>query len=214
MDVTINDKFWYEDINVLLKPERLIEFIPLSDHTYEEWLNSTVRFSIYASILFYVFKREWIMLMFPFITMCLTYFFYYRNMDYYDPNDDEHFPCQRPTKENPMMNVLISDIGYRPRRKAACDFNHVKKDIKKNLNYSRYTNEFDLLADDVRERHWVTQPITTIPNNQHDFANWLYRVKEDTCKTNPRHCDVPHDIRFDRDFEVKNWINKLQDEKY
>ena len=209
MDVTITDKFWYEDIDVLMNKERLIEFIPLPDHTEEEWLNSTVRFSMYASTLFYVFKRYWEMIAFPFITMCLTYFFYYRNREYDEEDSDDNFSCQRPTKDNPLMNVMISDIGYNPLRKKACDVNHVKNDMKTFLNKSRYTNAFDLLADDVRERIYVTNPITTIPNNQHDFANWLYKEPHDTCKTNPRNCRVTYDLRYDRDEVRKTWTNNL-----
>ena len=40
MDVIVNDKFWYEDPGILLNEDRVIEFIPLGDHTTEEMLNS------------------------------------------------------------------------------------------------------------------------------------------------------------------------------
>jgi hypothetical protein len=208
MEVVVNDKFWFEDPSILYNKNRLIEFIPLNDHTYEEWLNSILRFSIYASILFYIFKREWVLLMFPYITACLTYYFYYRNKEYIDINDDEHFPCYRPNKENPLMNLLVSDYGYNQDRKPACDTRHVKKDIQKYINRNRYTNSFDVLADDFRERAYYTTPITTIPNNQHDFANWLYK-NGDTCKTNTDHCFRDDDIRHDREPVTKNWINSL-----
>jgi len=206
MDVVINDEFWYEDPSVLLKKERLIEFIPLENHTYEEWLNSTVRFSMYISVLFYIFEREYVLFMIPFIAGCLTYFFYYRNKEYYDKNDDEQYPCQRPTKDNPMMNLTIADYGYNTNKKKACDINHVKDDVKKYLNRTRYTNAFDVLTDDVREREYYTMPNTENPNNQHDFANWLYKT-DDTCKTNIRNCNVPHDIRSDRDWVTRNYIS-------
>ena len=147
--------------------------------------------------------------MFPFITLCLTYFFYYKNKEYIDPTDDDNFPCYRPNKDNPLMNVLVSDIGYNPERKKACDIKHVKNDIQKYINRSRYTNAFDILADDSRERQFYTTAITTVPNNQHDYANWLYKDKQDTCKTNPRFCDVPHDIRHDRSWVTKTWTNHL-----
>lgn len=198
MDVIVNDKFWYEDPGILLNEDRVIEFIPLGDHTTEEMLNSIVRFSIYISILLYVFKRKWLMFLLPVFVCAVTFYIYYRNRKYYEEKDDDHFPCMRPSENNPLMNILVTDYGENQDRKKACDAFHVKKDIQKYVNRTRYSNAFDVLADDFRERPYYTTAITTIPNNQEDFANWLYKEK-DTCKTNLRYCTVPHDIRNDRE---------------
>lgn len=198
MDIIINDKFWFEDPNILFNENRLVEFIPLSDHTKEELLNSILRFSFYISILIYVFKRKLLMFLFPIFTAATTFFIYYRNKKYSDPKGDEDFPCLRPSENNPLMNILVSDYGQNQDRKKACDVFHVKKDIQKYVNRTRYTNSFDVLAEDYRERPYYTTAITTIPNNQEDFANWLYKEK-DTCKTNIRYCSVPNDIRSDRE---------------
>jgi hypothetical protein len=102
------------------------------------------------------------------------------------------------------MNVLVSDYGTNINKKKACDVFHVKKDIQKYINKGLYTNAFDILADDFRERPYYTTPITTIPNNQENFANWLYKEK-DTCKTNIRYCYTPDDIRNDREKVTKYW---------
>jgi len=194
----MNDKFWFEDPNILFNQDRLIEFIPLPDHTIEEILNSILRFSFYLTILMYVFKRKWLTFLLPIFTAAITFFIYYRNKKYFDPKDDDHFPCQRPSSDNPLMNVLVSDYGYNQDRKKACDAFHVKKDIQKYVNRTRYSNAFDVLAEDYRERPYYTTAITTIPNNQEDFANWLYKEK-DTCKTNIRYCHPFDDIRSDRE---------------
>lgn len=203
MDVIINDKFWFEDPNILFKNDRLIEFIPLPDHTTEEILNSVVRFSVYITILLYVFKRVWMTFLLPIFVGATTFYIYYRNKEYSEPKDDDNFPCQRPSENNPLMNVLVSDYGYNQDRKKACDVFHVKKDIQKYVNRTRYSNAFDVLAEDYRERPYYTTAITTIPNDQEGFANWLYKEK-DTCKTNLRYCYVPHDIRNDRE-KVTNY---------
>lgn len=202
MDVIINDKFWYEDTSLIFKNDRLIEFIPLPDHTIEEILNSIFRFSIYITVLIYVFKRILMIFLFPIFTAAITFYIYYRNKDYIDPKDDSNFHCQRPSSDNPLMNVSINDYGYNQDRKKACDAFHVKKDIQKYVNRTRYSNAFDVLADEFRERPYYTTAITTIPNKQEDFANWLYKEK-DTCKTNIGYCHVPQDIRNDRDDEDK-----------
>jgi len=202
MDVVINDKFWYEDINIIFNQNRLIEFIPLPDHTREEMLNSILRFSIYISVLMFIFKKTWLMFLLPVFASAITFYIYYKNKEYSDPKDDENFPCLRPSENNPLMNILVSDYGYNQDRKKACDVFHVKKDIQKNINRTRYRDSFNLLENDFSERPYYTTAITTIPNNQEDFANWLYKEK-DTCKTNLRYCNVPHDIRNDRDDIVK-----------
>ena len=203
MDVIIDDKFWFEDPSIIFNENRLIEFIPLSDHSTEEILNSILRFSIYITILMFVFKKDWLMFLLPIFTGAVTFYIYYRNKDYSNPTDDDNFPCQRPTPNNPLMNVLVSDYGYDQDRKKACDVFHVKKDIQKYINRTRYSNAFDVLADDYRERPYYTTAITTIPNKQEDFADWLYKEK-DTCKTNIRYCYVPQDIRSDREKITNN----------
>jgi hypothetical protein len=197
MDVIMNDKFWFEDPNILFNQTRLVEFIPLPDHTIEELLNSIFRFSIYISILMYVFKRRILMFLLPVFVSAVTFYVYYRNKEYIDPKDDNSFPCLRPSSTNPLMNILVSDYGDNQDRKKACDSFHVKKDIQKYINRTRYRNSFDVLEDEFSERPYYTTAITTIPNNQEDFANWLYKEK-DTCKTNIRYCYAPHDIRNDR----------------
>jgi len=199
MEVQQDDKFWFEDPWILIKENRLVEFIPLSDHTIEEGLNSIVRFSFYIAILLFVFKRHKTTLFLPIFALTVTFFIYYINKDYKNPNDELHFPCQRPSETNPLMNTLVTDYMDRPNKKSACDVFHVKKDIAKYLNKNSYKNAFDVLTDDFRERPFYTMPNTTIPNKQHDFADWLYKEK-DTCKTNIRNCYVSRDIRQDRDF--------------
>lgn len=201
MDVKINDKFWYEDINILFDKQRLIEFIPLKDHTIEELLNAIVRFSVYITILMYIFKRYILLILLPIFTLGITFYIYYKNKKYIDINSDEQFPCYKPTEMNPLMNILISDYGYNNDRKKACPVEHVKKDIQKYINRTLYKNSFDILSDDFQERQYYTMPITTIPNDQEDFANWLYK-EEDTCKTNMINCKIDEDLRQERESVV------------
>ena len=46
----INDKFWYEDPNILFAFNRLTEFFPTPDMTVYEKLNSVTRLAFYVSI--------------------------------------------------------------------------------------------------------------------------------------------------------------------
>jgi hypothetical protein len=97
-----------------------------------------------------------------------------------------------------MMNVMLEDIHLQPPKKEACDVNHVNTTMDDILDKSAYTNSFDVLGDEFRNRHFYTMPNTTVPNKQGDFGDWLYKIK-DTCKTNPEYCNVDEDIRQERD---------------
>ena len=45
------------------------------------------------------------------------------------------------------------------------------------------------------QRQFYTTPNTRIPNNQIEFAEWLYKAPE-TCKENNEHCLRYNDIRY------------------
>lgn len=199
MGIVVEDLFWYEDSSVIFHKDRLVEFIPMEDHTYEEWLNASLRFSFYTAILIFIFSRNYTLLVtIPIMAACGTFFCYYRNKEYVDPFDDDQFPCTRPTNHNPMMNVMLDDIHMNPPKKEACDVNHMNKEMDKLLEKSVYKNAFDVMGDEFRNRHFFTMPNTTVPNKQTDFGDWLYKTP-DTCKTNPEYCKVDEDIRQERD---------------
>lgn len=98
--------------------------------------------------------------------------------------------CVAPTRDNPFMNVLTTDYITRPNRGEACD-------IQKPCVAARAEKMFDSAgtglvrdSDDVfhrntSSRQFVTNPSTSIPNDQSSFASWLYGG-EPTCKGNDR----------------------------
>ena len=91
--------------------------------------------------------------------------------------------CQKPTLDNPMGNVLLSDIHDNPNRPPACDFQHVKGDIMKYLNNTiphdagRSRSSLPEYQRNAAARQFVTQPVSTVPGAQTDFAEWLYGEK-------------------------------------
>lgn len=199
MDIVTRDPFWAEDPSILFHKDRVIEFLPVSDHTEEEFYNAFVRFSLYAGVLIFIFSRNYLLLgTLPFMVACCTFYCYYRTKEYTNPYDDELFPCTRPTTQNPVMNVMLDDIHANPPKKKACDVNHVGKKIDEILDKTVYKNSFDIMGDEFRNRHFYTMPNSTVPNDQTDFGEWLYKIP-DTCKTNVDSCRVPEDIRQERD---------------
>jgi hypothetical protein len=198
MEILIKDKFWLQNPSILYQRNRLVEFIPLKDFTLEETLNSLMRFSIYSTLLMFIFFDEWRLLLFPFFMSGITIYFYYSHRDYYTFDREPVTLCHETNANNPMMNLLVTDYAYDPDRKEACDYKHATQEIRQNLDNGRYQNNFDILDTDAYERQWYTMPSTTIPNDQESFANWLYK-EQDTCKTNIESCKVNDDIRSDRE---------------
>jgi len=95
----------------------------------------------------------------------------------------------KPTPENPIMNVLLPEIHYNPNRKGGApafnptvetDINKaVKKFISKsfgdkNIHKKLFSNIGDDMMFDKSMRQWYTTANTTIPNDQNGFAQFAY----------------------------------------
>jgi hypothetical protein len=91
--------------------------------------------------------------------------------------------CQKPSEHNPFMNVLMSDYALNPEKKKACNItkSNIKKVAKKHFDKNLYRSVSDIFGKEASDRQWITNPITTIPNDQEGFARWCYDTKK-TCK--------------------------------
>lgn len=199
----ISDLFWYQNPNILIQLDRLNEFFPHNDMTLYEKLNSMVRFAIYFALLVFAFKRSTRMFLFPLFVAGLTLYLF--KNDYKEEKEgmkivgDKYDKCQKPSDENPFMNVLISDYTENPEKKPACNVNdkNIKEEIKEKFEKNLYRNTVDIWGRNNSQREYYTMPNTTIPNDQINFANWLYKTPA-TCKELTRHCNTEIDLRHNR----------------
>lgn len=189
------EKIWYKDIRHLFTNENFDKFFPTKDMTFAEQLNSMVRFSIYFAIVAYVLRHDSAVFMVPLFVGLFTFVIYTFDTQnkqqenlYLDDRNWYKTPhsgkvCQRPTENNPFMNVLISDYVLNPERKAACDVTktNIKSKTKKYFDKNLYRSVSDIFGKEASDRQWVTNPITTIPNDQDGFARWCYETPK-TCK--------------------------------
>ena len=53
--------------------------------------------------------------------------------------------------------------------------------LEKHFNTDLYRDSTDLFDTKNAQRIWYTTPVTSIPNDQESFANWLYKTPP-TCK--------------------------------
>lgn len=206
------DRFWYDDPSILLNFSRLDEFFPTRDMTIEEQLNSSVRLSIYISFVMYIYTFNANYLYITIITLIFTYMIY-KNSDNTvtkEQYSNSESTIVTPTIDNPLMNVLPEDYVKNPKREAISKLNNYKnKDIddqiREKLNYNLYTDSSDIYGRNTSHRQFYTTPVTTIPNEQGKFANWLYKTPP-TCKEgNGLQC-IQNNFEHLKDSNIRNGI--------
>jgi hypothetical protein len=92
---------------------------------------------------------------------------------------------------NPFNNVLLNEIAYAPTRPAAPDVTTPEARIKLDdfFRVQWYSDPTDVFGRSQSQREFVTQPSTTIPNDQGSYQDWLYKIPGKTCKEgNPAAC--------------------------
>jgi len=89
-----------------------------------------------------------------------------------------------PTVKNPFHNVLVSEIKDYPLRPGAPDVTSLKSKIALDeyFRVNWYNDPTDIFGKSQSQRMFVTQPSTTIPNDQESYQNWLYKIEGKTCK--------------------------------
>jgi len=93
-----------------------------------------------------------------------------------------------PTARNPFMNVLLDEYKYNPRRPEAVSVGNeaVKQTLDDYFRVQWFSDPTDVYGKNQSQRQFVTQPSTSIPNDQGSFANWLYKIPGKTCKEGGR----------------------------
>ena len=103
--------------------------------------------------------------------------------------NDTEIKYVSPTFDNPFMNVQYDDYVKNPNRDSISNKNigddisqkNIDLQIEEKFNYNLYKDMSDIYDKNNSQRQFYTTPITTIPNDQMSFANWLYNSGP-TCK--------------------------------
>ena len=107
--------------------------------------------------------------------------------------EDKKENGRKPSLENPYNNILFSDYTDASNLAEPCNID--EKDVKEmqNLyNSSIYRNIDDVYERENSQRLFYTLPIQTVPNDQTNFANWLYKTGP-SCKENSQNCNYYQD---------------------
>lgn len=190
-----SEKIWFQDIKHFITLDNYYIFFPSSDMSFAAQLNSLQRFALYFCVVLYIIRQDanvFFILAFMSIFTFLLYSIDSKNkinekllMDKMNLQKDAYTGelCYKPKQNNPFMNVLISDYSQMPDRARACSLSDpaVRKEVKKMFDTNLYRDTSDIFHKNASDRQWVTNAITTIPNDQGTFAKWLYQTGP-TCK--------------------------------
>ncbi|ARF09415.1 hypothetical protein Indivirus_1_38 [Indivirus ILV1] len=106
--------------------------------------------------------------------------------------------CRKPTINNPFMNPAATEFGEYS-LPAACnaDDEDIKNDIKVNFNHELFRDVEDVFERKNSQRQFYTLPNTAVPNNQTEFANWLYKLPTSAnCKEDTSAC-LRYEMKYD-----------------
>ena len=191
----MSERVWFDDPRHLIRSDKLASFWPSKNQSVAERINATSRFVIYSGIMLYVIKNDNRFPIVVIVTLCILFIMYRGKIVHEYYNGDVNV-CQRPTKDNPMGNVLLSDYKDQPNRVGACMYEDVQDDVYKYVDNTfpiSNTRSRSALPEYQRKaaaRQFITSPVTTIPGDQTAFAEWCYGKKNrPLCRDDPSMCD-------------------------
>jgi hypothetical protein len=186
-------KAWFDDPQQLIRADSVTQFWPTRDQSPEDRINAASRFVIYASCLIYIIRRDPRVFILGMTVLAVIYVLYKSNMvkETYG-NTVSGDICQKPTVDNPMGNVLITDFTDAPNRLEACYYSSVKHPTTERISFDsgRSRSPLPKYMRNALDRQFVSNPVTKIPGDQTAFAEWLYGPKNGPmCKSDTRYCD-------------------------
>jgi hypothetical protein len=93
-------------------------------------------------------------------------------------------PQEEDFARNPFHNVLMDEYVYSPTREAAPDITTTESKVALDAMFRTqwYSDPTDVFGKTQSQRMFITAPVTTIPNDQGSYQNWLYKIPGKTCK--------------------------------
>lgn len=208
--------FWINQPTILLKKKYILDILPNKNMVFNEKLNAITRLIVLLSMIGYIITSNSMLLLLAGISLLTIIGFYYfktnKNMNLLI-NKRENFENLTkkeiidadlvvPTDNNPLMNVMLTDIKDNPNRNSAAPSANpdIQEDItKKTINLTKKSfNDNDIdkklfkdLGDsmnlDMSMRQFYTMPNTRVSNDQKSFAEFCYK---DMIKENPLKKDI------------------------
>lgn len=190
-------KAWFDDPKQLVRADQISQFWPTGEQTPEDRINAASRFVIYVSCVIYLIRRDPRIFVLGATVLAVIYVLYKSRMvkETYGFNTVGE-SCQMPTPDNPMGNVLITDYTDAPNRLEACYYASVKPTTdaytsnRIPFDAGRSRTPLPKYLRNAVDRQFVSNPVSKIPGDQTQFAEWLYGPKNGPmCKSDTRFCN-------------------------
>jgi hypothetical protein len=101
-------------------------------------------------------------------------------------NEDAPLPFQETINEvrNPFHNITIDQYSYAPTRDPAPSLQtpQAKEEMDAFFRVQWSSDPTDVFGKTQSQRMFISQPVTSIPNDQGSYQNWLYKIPGLTCK--------------------------------
>lgn len=196
--------FWTTDPTILFNSDHINQIYPKDKMTVEEKINAISRLIIILTFLGYLITQTVKIVITGVITLGVLVLLYnVRNrgkmtkskvIENFSSVNPKYYDLMKPnftspSENNPLMNVLLTDIADNPTRKqAAPAFNKEVEKIINNKTQQFVSSEFkdpnidqrlfrdlgDAFEFDQSMRSFYATPNTKIPNDQTSFADFLY----------------------------------------
>lgn len=141
----MSNKFWLNDPTILLKKDKMFNFLPKNIMSFSEKLNAISRTIIILTTLGYLFTKSFNILVSGIVTLIvIVILFKSKNKklllgkEGYDNIQAENFAklaktLTSPTDKNPYMNFMLTDYKDKPEKKAALPLFNPKVSIKSKM---------------------------------------------------------------------------------
>ena len=177
------EQIWFKDPAVLFTAENWSKFVPLQGMTTAESLNSVVRFSAYFALFLFLANGSTAYILTIPIVMVFTVVLYnlFPNGKTLEPFTEKltrrSESYTMPSKNNPFMNVMLTEIQDDPNREDAAPTNRrdVKMEMYKNFQQTTemHMDTTDLFDQTQAMRTFHTLQSAKIPNDLDGFKKWL-----------------------------------------
>ena len=186
---------WFRNPSELFRSDRILSFWPTANQSPAERINASTRFVLYMSCVLYLIKRDLRIFALAAMVIGVLYVVDKTGVVKSAPGAMS-YACQKPSSDNPLGNVLLTDYSDNPDRFPACYYPTVEKDVFETLdNTVAYgpSRSRGAVPDSQRKafaRQFISAPVSSIPGDQTAFAEWCYGKKfSPMCRDDPSQCD-------------------------
>jgi hypothetical protein len=175
-------QFWLNDPSILFKPSRIMNLLPQNTDSWEEKLNSVTRMVLFLTFVSFIYTKSIRIIVACILTLLAIVVIYKNKKKSIKEGLDvkQTYPSQiltQPTKNNPLMNVLITDVESNPTRPPAepAFAPKVEAEINENAVDPRIFKDLgDNIDFETSMRSFYATANTQIPNDQGAFAQFCY----------------------------------------